>query len=117
MLGDLHVAASARFPARPLSQRLALFSRVVSLPATVAEEVLPRFGQSPSTPPAFVVVSVTEPLQLYSSGRMTGHQLVELSGQRIYACHRDSSFRPHRPIQSEVEVLAALVGLPLCLSC
>jgi hypothetical protein len=46
----------------------------------VAEEVLPRLGHLPSTPPAFVVISVAEPLQVDSSGRVPGLQSVEPGG-------------------------------------
>jgi len=61
-LRDLHVSASAHFPACIFSHRLPLLSLVVSPPAAVAEEVLPRLVYCPSTPPAFVVISMAEPL-------------------------------------------------------
>jgi hypothetical protein len=48
---------------------------------------------------------------------MPGHQSVEPGGQRFYACHRDWSFNPRLALESVAEVLAARVGLPLCLYC
>ena len=50
-------------------------------PAAVAEEVLPRLGHCPSTPAAFVVISVGEPFQVDSSGRMPRLESVEPGGQ------------------------------------
>jgi len=79
--------------------------------------VLPRLGHCPSTPPAFVVISVAEPFQVNSGGRMPGLQSVEPSGQRLHACHRDRSLGPRLALESVAEVLAALVGLPLRLGC
>jgi len=61
-LSDLHVPASARFPACCLSHCFPESLLLVFPSAAVAEEVLPRLGHSPSTPPAFVVVLVAEPL-------------------------------------------------------
>jgi len=43
---------------------------VVSPPAAVAEEVLPRLGHSPSTPAAFVVISVANPVQVNCVARV-----------------------------------------------
>jgi hypothetical protein len=60
-LRDRHVPASASNPARLLSHRIPSCSLVVYLPAAVAKEVVPRQGHNPSTPPAFVVISVAEP--------------------------------------------------------
>jgi len=60
-LRDLHVSASACFPARHLSHRLPECFLLVSPPAAMAEEVLPRLGRCPFTPPAFIVLSVAEP--------------------------------------------------------
>ena len=45
---------------------------VDSPPDAVAEEVLPRLGHCPSTPPACVVISVAEPFQVDPRGRMPG---------------------------------------------
>jgi hypothetical protein len=70
-LRDLHVSGSSRFPARRLPHRLPQFFLMIFPPASVAEEVLPRLGHCPSTPPALVVISVAEPFQLNSSGRVT----------------------------------------------
>jgi len=60
-LRDLHVSASARFPACHLSHRFPECFLLVSPPAAMAEEVLPRLGHCPCTPPAFIVLSVAEP--------------------------------------------------------
>jgi len=43
-LRDLHVSVSARFPARHLPHRFPEHFLLVSPPAAVAEEVLPRLG-------------------------------------------------------------------------
>jgi len=59
-LRDLHVSASACFPALGLSHRFPERALLVSPPAAVAEEVLPLLGHCPFTPPALVVLSVTE---------------------------------------------------------
>jgi len=61
-LRDLHVPASARFPASSLSHSFAECLLLVFPSAAVAEEVLLHLGHSPYTPPAFIVVSVAEPL-------------------------------------------------------
>ena len=111
------MSASARVPARRLPHRLPQFFLMISPPAAVAEEVLPGQGHCPSTPPALVVISVAEPFQVNSTGRMPGLQSVEPSGQRLYACHRDRSLGPCLALESVAEVLAAPVGLPLRLGC
>ena len=116
-LGNLHVPASARFPACCLSLSLAECLLLVVPSAAVAEEVLPRLGHSPSTPPVFIVISVAKPLWVDSSGCMPGLQSVERGGQRLYACDGDRAFGPHRALESVPEVLAALVGLPLRFGC
>jgi len=59
-LGNLHMSASACFPACHLSHCFLEHFLLVSPPAVVAEEVLPRLGHCPFTPPAFVVISVAE---------------------------------------------------------
>jgi len=59
-LRDLHVSASARFPARHLPHLFPEYFLLVFPPAAVAEEVLPRLGHYPLAPPASVVLSVTE---------------------------------------------------------
>jgi len=61
-LRDLHVAASARFPPCCLSHCPPACLLLVFPFAAVVEEVLPRLGHSPSTPLAFVVISVAKPL-------------------------------------------------------
>jgi hypothetical protein len=60
-LRDLHVSASARFPARHLSHRLPERFLLVSPLAAMAEDVLPRLDRCPFPPPAFIILSVTEP--------------------------------------------------------
>ena len=63
-LRDLHVSASARFPARRLSHRFPQGFLLVSPPAAVAEEVFPRLGRRPAStaaPPAFVILTMAEP--------------------------------------------------------
>ena len=60
-LWDLHVSASACIPARHLSHRFPEGFLLVSPPAAMAEEVLPRLGRCPCTPLAFIVLSVAEP--------------------------------------------------------
>ena len=109
--------ASARFPACCLSHCFPECLLLVFPSAAVAEEVLPRLGHSPSTPPAFVVVSVAEPLEVDSSGRMPGLQSVEPGGQRFHTCHRGRSLGPRLALESVAEVLAAHVGLPPRLRC
>jgi len=111
------VSASACFPSRGLSPRLPELCLLCFPPAAVAEEVLPRLGHCPSTPPAFVGISVAEAFQVDSSGRMPRLESVEHGGERLYACHRDRSFGPCLALEPVAEVLAALVGLPLRLSC
>ena len=109
--------ASARFPACCLSHRFTESLLLVFPSAAVAEEVLPRLGNSPSTPPAFLVVSVAEPLQEDPIGRMSGLQSVEPGGQRFHTCHRDWSLGARLALVFVAEVIGALVGLPLRLRC
>jgi len=109
--------ASARFQARCLPHHLPQFFLVISPPAAVEEEVLPRLEHCPSTPPALVVISVAKPCQVYSSGQVPGLQSLEPSGQQLYACHRDRSLGPCLALESVAEVLAAPVGFPLRLGC
>jgi hypothetical protein len=116
-LRDLHVPESPRFPACFLSHCFPECLLLVIPSAAVAGEVLPRLGYGPSTPPAFVVVSVAEPLQVDSSGRMPRLQSVEPGSQRFHACHRDRSLRPCLALESEAEVFAGPVGLPMRLRC
>ena len=62
-LRDLHVSASARSPSRCFPHLFPERFLLVSPSAAVAEEMLPRLGYRPAAaaPPAFVVVSVSEP--------------------------------------------------------
>jgi hypothetical protein len=85
--------------------------------AAVAEEVIPHLGHSPSTPPAFVIISVTEPLYVDCSGRMPILQSLEPGGQRIHACHLDSSLGLRLALESVAEVLAARGRLPFRVGC
>jgi len=66
-LRDLHVLASPCFPAHHLSHCLPLYSLAVSPLAAVAEDVFPRVEHSPSTPPAFAIISVAKPVKVDSS--------------------------------------------------
>jgi hypothetical protein len=62
-LRDLHVSASARFPARCLSHRFPQCFLLLSPSAAVAEEVFPHVGRRPAStaaPPAFVVLTMAE---------------------------------------------------------
>jgi hypothetical protein len=59
-LKDLHMSASASFPALGLSHHCPESALLVSPLAAVAEEVLWCLGNCPITPAALVVLSVTE---------------------------------------------------------
>ena len=107
------MSAPARIPARLLPHGLPQFILVISPQAAVVEEVLPRLGHCPATPPALVVIWVAEPVQTNSSGRMPRLQSVESSGQQLYDCHRDRSLGPCLAHESVAEVLVEPVGLPL----
>ena len=109
--------AAARFPACRLSHFLPEHLQLVFLTAAVAEEVLPHLGHRPSTQQSFVVISVGKPLVVDFSSLMPRLQSVEPGGLQIYACHRDRSFGPRLALETVAEVVAALVGLPLRLSC
>jgi len=62
-LRDLHMSASARFPACRFSHLLLQCLLLVSPPAAVAEQVFPGLdcAASAAAPPAFVVLSVADP--------------------------------------------------------
>jgi uncharacterized protein YodC (DUF2158 family) len=60
---------------------------------------------------------VAELLKVKASGPMPGLQSVESRGQGLYVCHWNRSHGPSIAPESVVEVLAAPVGLPLCLGC
>jgi hypothetical protein len=71
-LRDLHVSASARSPSRCFPHHFPERFLLVFPSAAVAEEVFPRLGRRPASavaPPAFVVVSVSEP---FGVGTFTG---------------------------------------------
>jgi len=72
-LRDLHVSASARFPACHLSHRHQEYFLPVSTLAAMAEEVLPSLGRRPFTPPAFNVLSVAVPFDVDFSRCMLTH--------------------------------------------
>jgi hypothetical protein len=78
-LRDLHVSASARFPARCLPHRFPERLLLVFPSTAVAEEVFPYLDRSTSTaaPPAFVVVSVPEPFLVCAYWRVPGLQSIE----------------------------------------
>jgi hypothetical protein len=61
-LRNLHMSASARFPACGLSQRLPERHLLVFPSAAVAEVMLPRLECAGSALPACVVLSVSKPL-------------------------------------------------------
>jgi hypothetical protein len=79
--------ASTPFPTCSLSQCLPEFLLLVFPSAGVVEEVLPRLGPIPRTPPAFLVILVVKPLQVDCIGSMPGLQLVDPDGQRCSACY------------------------------
>jgi hypothetical protein len=62
-LRDFHLSASARSPSRHFSHLFPERLVLVFPLAAVAEEMFPRLGHpaSAATPPAFVIVSVSEP--------------------------------------------------------
>jgi hypothetical protein len=63
-LRDLHVSASARSPSRCFPHLFPERFLLASPSAAVAEQMLPRLGYRPASataPPAFVIVSVSEP--------------------------------------------------------
>jgi hypothetical protein len=79
-LRDLHVSASARSPSRCFPHLFPERSLLVFQSAAVAEEMFPRLGRRPASaaaPPAFVVVSVSEPCQVRAHWRVPGLQSVE----------------------------------------
>jgi len=78
-LRDLHVSASAHFPACCLPRRFPERLLLVFQLAAVAEEVFPCLDRSTSTaaPPAFVVVLVLEQFQVCTYWRVPGLQSIE----------------------------------------
>ena len=62
-LRDFHLLASARSPSRRFSHLFPERLLLVFPSAAVAEEMFPRLGRpaSAAAPPAFVIVSVSEP--------------------------------------------------------
>jgi hypothetical protein len=116
-LRDLQVSASARFAARRFSHHVPECLLLVSTPAAVAEDMFPRVGcpASAAASAAFVLLSVAELFYVDSSGCMPALWSVEPGSQRLHASHRNGSLGPCLGLDSVAEVLAALVGLPLCL--
>jgi len=96
-LSDLHVSASARSPSRSFPCLIPERRLLVSLSATVVEEMLPRLGYhvaSATTAPAFVVVSMSESFQVRSHWHMSGFQSVEPGCQWFRIIHRNGSLAP-----------------------
>jgi len=119
-LRDLHVSASARSPSRCFSHLFLERLLLVFSSAAVAEEVFPHLGlgRRPApvaTPPAFVVVSVSEPFQVRAHWRVPGLQSVESGCQRLHTIHWDGSLAPSFAFQFVAVMFAAFVGLPLSL--
>jgi len=86
----------------------------------MAEEVFLHLGRRPASaaaPPTFVVLSVAEQFLVDSSGSMPALQSVKLGSQRYNAWHQNRSLGLRLALESVAEVLAALVGLSLCLGC
>jgi hypothetical protein len=82
--------------------------------------VFPLAGPRPAsaaTTAAFVVILVAEPFEVDSSGCIPGLEAVEPGRNRVHICHRNRSLGPCLALGSVAEVLAARVGLPLCLGC
>ena len=71
------MSASARSPARCLSYRFPERPLLVFPPVAVAEKVFPCLDRFTSAPPAFVVVSVSEPFQVRAYWRVPGLQSIE----------------------------------------
>ena len=69
---DLHMSASAHFPTHRLPHRLPQDFLGVFPQAAVAEEVLPRLGYCPTTPPALVVISVAKSFRVSSGATEVG---------------------------------------------
>ena len=111
-LRDLHVSASARSPPRCFPHLCLERSLLIFPPAAVAKEVFPRLG-SAAAPPAFVVISVSEPFQVRAHWRVPGLQSVEPGCQWLHTIHWDGSLAPSFAFQPVAVMIAAFVGLPL----
>ena len=75
-----HTSASTRSRSRHFSHLFPERCLLVFPSAAVVEEMLPRVGNHPASataPPAFVVVSVSEPFQVRPHWRMSGLQSIE----------------------------------------
>ena len=114
------MSASARSPSRGFSHLFPERLLLVIPSAAVAEEMFPRLGRRPASaaaPPAFVVVSVSEPFPVRAHWRVFGFQSVESGCQWLHTIHWDWSLAPRFAFQPVAVMLAALVGLPLGLRC
>jgi hypothetical protein len=112
------MAAPARSPSRCFPHLFPERFLLVFPSAAVAEKVFPRLGRHPTSaaaPPAFVVVSVSEPFQVCAHWRMPGLQSVEPGFQWLHTIHWDGSLAPSFAFQSVAVMFAAFVGLPLSL--
>ena len=81
-----------------------------------AEMVFPRLGLRPTSaaaPPAFVVVSGSEPFQVRAYWRMPGLRSVEPGCQWLHTVHWDGSLAPSFAFQSVAVMFAAFFCLPL----
>ena len=113
-LRDLHVSASARSPSRCFPHLFPEHFLLVFPSAAVAEEMFPRLGRS-AAPPAFVVVSVSEPFQVRAHWCVSRLQSVESGCQWLHTIHWNGSLAPSFAFQPVAMMLTALVGLPLSL--
>jgi len=117
-LRDLPVSASARSPSRRFPHLFPERFLLVFPLAAVTEEMFPRLGRRPAStaaPPAFVVVSVSEPFQVRAHWRVSGLQSVESGCQWLHTIHWDGSLAPSFAFQPVAVMFAAFVGLPLSL--
>jgi hypothetical protein len=99
----MHVPALSRIPDSFLPDCFQQFLLLIFLLLAVGEEVLPHLDCL-SAPPAVIVVSLPEPLELYCYGCMPALQLVVLRDERLPILHWDwPSARCHSapvPVQS-----------------
>jgi len=116
-LRDLHVSASSRIPAHHLLPCPPMCCQLVSPPAAMAEGILSHLAHCPSTPPAFIVLSVVAPLEIDSSRCIPTLYSVEPGSKRLHDCHWNRSLVLHLALEYVTQVFAALVGLALCIGC
>jgi hypothetical protein len=112
------VSASASSPSSRFSHLFPEHFLLVFPSAAVAEEMFSRLGRRPASaaaPPAFIVVSVSEPFQVRAHWRVPGLQSVESGCQRLHTVHWDGSLASSFAFQSVAVMFAAFVGLPLSL--